>query len=198
MVVERTEGWAAAVVLAGRLLDRGVPETHDVFRDDGRPVVARLMEQAFGSCPPELREVLLSVCHEDEVGDEEAGALSGDPRAGRLLARVAEQGLLVTAYGDGAGAEAAEPTRWRLHPLLRDFLQRAERGVGADAGRMRLPPTHAPPVTTPPPVSRPGPSATPPVPRTPSCSASCWSRSASTSSCWGSRPSSIPRWPAWT
>ena len=52
MVVERTEGWAAAVVLAGRLLDRGVPETHDLFRDDGRPVVARLMEQAFGSCPP--------------------------------------------------------------------------------------------------------------------------------------------------
>ena len=123
MVVERTEGWAAAVVLAGRLLDRGVPETNDVFRDDGRPVVARLMEQAFGACPAELREVLLSVCHEDEVGEQEAGALSGDPRAGRLLARVAEQGLLVTAYGDGPDAEATEPTRWRLHPLLQDFLQ---------------------------------------------------------------------------
>ena len=87
------------------------------------------MEQAFGACPPELREVLLSVCHEDEVGEQEAGALSGDPRAGRLLARVAEQGLLVTAYGAGPGAVAAEPTRWRLHPLLRDFLQeRSEQG----------------------------------------------------------------------
>ena len=122
LVVERTEGWAAAVVLAGRLLDRGVPASHDVFRDDGRPVIARLMEQAYGSCPPELREVLLSICHESEVGDDEAAALSGDPRAGRMLAQVAEQGLLVVAYGDGPDDEA-EPTRWRLHPLLRDFLQ---------------------------------------------------------------------------
>ncbi len=82
------------------------------------------MEQAYGSCPPELREVLLSVCHESEVGDDEAAALSGDPRAGRMLARVAEQGLLVAAYGDESGPGGTAATRWRLHPLLRDFLQR--------------------------------------------------------------------------
>ena len=170
MVVERTKGWAAAVVLAGRLLDRGRAESQDVFRDDGRPVVARLMERAFGACPPELREVLLSVCHEGEVGDEEAAALSGDPRAGQMLARVAEQGLLVTAYGDDPAP--AGPTRWRLHPLLREFLRdRTEEWEPTRA--MRLPPTRAPPATTSPRVSRPGPSATPPVPRTPSCSASC-------------------------
>ena len=93
------------------------------------------MERAFDACPPELREVLLSVCHESEVGDEEAEALSGDPRAGRMLARVAEQGLLVTAY-DGGDPDAAEPTRWRLHPLLREFLRERTRGVGA-AGRCR-------------------------------------------------------------
>jgi ATP/maltotriose-dependent transcriptional regulator MalT len=123
MVVERTEGWAAAVVLAGRLLDTGGRQAADVFRDDGRPFVARLMEQAFSSCPVGLRDVLLSICHESDVGVEDATALSGDPRAGRMLARAAEHGLLVTAYAEQPGADVADPTRWRLHPLLRDFLR---------------------------------------------------------------------------
>ena len=140
MVVESTEGWAAAVVLAGKLLDMGVPQAHDLFRDDGRPVVPRLLERAFEACPPGLRVVLLSVCHESEVGDEEAEALSGDPRAGAMLARVAEQGLLVTAY-DGGEPDAAEPTRWRLHPLLREFLrertQEWEPQEGAGAAHAR-------------------------------------------------------------
>ncbi|MET1060742.1 MAG: LuxR C-terminal-related transcriptional regulator [Nocardioides sp.] len=125
-VVDGTEGRAAAVILAGWLLSTGLREADDVFRDDGRPVVVRLMERAFRSCPEELREVLLSICHESEVDDEEATALSGDPRAGRMLARAADYGLLVTAYADESGdetdAQAEETTRWRVHPLLREFL----------------------------------------------------------------------------
>ena len=53
MVLERTKGRAAAVVLAGRLLDSGLDATgvREALRLDGSPALEDLADEVFRTCP---------------------------------------------------------------------------------------------------------------------------------------------------
>ena len=144
-VLEHTQCRAAAVVLAGLLLDRAPAATgaRDALRLDGGPSLEDLVHEVFRTCPSELQHVLLSVCRELQVNDEEAAALSGDRGAGRMLAGAAEAGFLVTAYVDDPGTgTAGVAVGWRLNPLLRDLLRTRARAwesarFDASAGHAR-------------------------------------------------------------
>jgi ATP/maltotriose-dependent transcriptional regulator MalT len=102
-VVDRSTGWAAALVL-GALAATSA--------DD--PAWDALAEQTLSTLPPRTRALLVSTCDEGVFDGATAGALSGDPEAAGLLDELTRDGLLVT--GDASG--------WTQHPVLREGLRR--------------------------------------------------------------------------
>jgi ATP/maltotriose-dependent transcriptional regulator MalT len=121
-LLEHTQGWAAALILAARTLDAAedTQTAHLMMRSTEQPVLDYLLGESLDGLSEDTRQVLMSICHEAEATAESAIALSGHPDAGNRLTDMAREGLLVTAYPDGAGGGLV----WRLHPLLLEALRR--------------------------------------------------------------------------
>jgi LuxR family maltose regulon positive regulatory protein len=109
-LLARTEGWAAGVQLALR--------SHSNVTAIGseRAFTEFLDTEVIDTLDAELRDFLLQVCVLPELTAARAAAVSGRADAARLLGRVEQLGLFVSAL------DAPEPTL-KLHDLLRAALE---------------------------------------------------------------------------
>ncbi len=79
-LVERTEGWAAGLRLAGMYLSRhDAPGRADQFAGDDRAVAEYLLGEVFGSQPADMRAFLLRTSITDRICGELADVLTADP-----------------------------------------------------------------------------------------------------------------------
>jgi LuxR family maltose regulon positive regulatory protein len=108
-LLARTEGWAAGVQLALRS-----PRTTAIGSE--RAFSEFLDAEVIDTLDAELRDFLLQVCVLPELTAARAAAVSGRADAARLLDRVEQLGLFVSAL------DAPEPTL-KLHDLLRAALE---------------------------------------------------------------------------
>lgn len=109
-LLARTEGWAAGVQLALR-----APGGQAAMGSE-RALIDFLNQEVIAALDPELRDFLLQVCVLPELTAPRAAAVTGRADAARLLDRVEQMGLFVTAL------EAPEPTL-KLHDLFRAALE---------------------------------------------------------------------------
>ncbi len=118
VLVQRTDGWAAALRLAARSLRQGgdTDTILDRFADDDRSMADYLDSQLLSGLDAGTREFLaeISVC--DEVSPALAGALTGQADAGVLLDALTWEGPLLIAAGSA-------PPWYRMHPLVRAYLR---------------------------------------------------------------------------
>ncbi|HVW41472.1 MAG TPA: LuxR C-terminal-related transcriptional regulator [Amycolatopsis sp.] len=117
-LVEKTGGWAAGLRLAARSLRDTRDRTAFVteFTGDDRAVADYLVSEVLARLPERTREFLLAVSVCDEVHPALGTALSGCDDAAEILADLEQAGSLVVRTGAGQGW-------YRLHPLLRSYLQ---------------------------------------------------------------------------
>ncbi len=114
---ERTKGWAAALVLmleharmSGRLAELPDASTPRVIFD-------YLAGEIFDRFEPSTREFLLRIACLPRVTPTVAQALSGEPKADRLLINLALNDYFVRESSSDQGRI------YQLHPLLREFLR---------------------------------------------------------------------------
>jgi DNA-binding CsgD family transcriptional regulator len=128
-LADRADGWVAALVLGGN------PPAGPEGADGQRAAVvvatlpAVLRDEVLASLPPDLRELLLCISHEDVVTESEAAVLTGDSHVADHLRVLAADGLLshVGVTGLGQGIEG-----WRLAPVLKEALQAIAESGGPD------------------------------------------------------------------
>ncbi len=124
---QRTEGWAAGVVLmlahaksVGAMTPASLPSTPEVVFD-------YFAGEIFQSFEPATREFLLRVAFLPRITAKLARALTGEEEAQAILQTLARHGEFVTESSTGRDAD------YQLHPLLREFLlRRAEDSFDAD------------------------------------------------------------------
>ncbi len=114
---DRTQGWVAGLVLmlehskfSGRIVDVPGDATPQVIFD-------YLAGEIFDRFDPGTREFLLRIACLPRTTVKVAEALSGEPKAGRLLVNLALNDYFVREVPSEAGR------LYQLHPLLREFLR---------------------------------------------------------------------------
>ncbi|NIK61547.1 LuxR C-terminal-related transcriptional regulator [Kribbella shirazensis] len=115
---QRTAGWAAALVLAARTLAASGDAVWPLVNQ--RPVLDLLLGETLSTLDERVQAMLLSTFGAKNLTGRLATILSGDGDAGAMLADLAGNGLLVTAYSDGSEGEPV----YRYHPLLVELLRR--------------------------------------------------------------------------
>jgi DNA-binding CsgD family transcriptional regulator len=126
LLQQRTAGWAAALVLATRTLTTS-GDTVWPFANQ-RPVLDLLLGETVSTLEHRVQTMLLGTFGAQTMTGRMAAILTGDNEAGSMLADLAGNGLLVTAYLDGPG----EP-QYRYHPLLVELLRRRTAADGEAA-----------------------------------------------------------------
>ena len=136
-LVERTEGWAAGLRLAGMFLSRhDSPGRADEFAGDDRAVAEYLLGEVFGSQPADMRTFLLRTSVTDRICGDLADVLTDDSIDASEISPRAAAGSPAADRGHGQRRlEALEqantfitsvgPRRqwYRYHPLLREALE---------------------------------------------------------------------------
>ena len=114
---ERTQGWLAGIVLmleharlSGRIAD---------FPGDAAPsaIFDYLAGEIFERFEPKIRQFLLRVACLPRMTPAVAEALSGEPKAARVLINLAQNDYFVKEVSSETGRV------YQFHPLLRDFLR---------------------------------------------------------------------------
>jgi len=138
-LVERTEGWAAGLRLAGMFLSRDdSPGRADEFAGDDRAVAEYLLGEVFASHPDDMRTFLLRTSLTDRICGELADVLSDEStEVGGIPGAVGAAASRTAAADRGQGQRRLEaleqsntfitsvgPHRqwYRYHPLLREAL----------------------------------------------------------------------------
>ena len=117
-ICERTEGWAAGLVLAGLSLERATdPDAFiDAFRGDDHLVVEYLRDELLESLTPDDRLRLLETSVLDQLTGPLVDAVTGHPGGAAWLRDTAAANRLLIGL-DRTG------TWFRYHHLLRDLLR---------------------------------------------------------------------------
>jgi LuxR family maltose regulon positive regulatory protein len=115
---DRTEGWAAGLVLAGLSIDRSDDPAGfvEAFRGDDQFVVEYLHDEFFASATAHDRDRLLKTSVLDQLNGSLVDALTGGSDGAQWLAATAHANQLLVSL-DRAG------TWFRYHHLLRDLLR---------------------------------------------------------------------------
>lgn len=118
LLLERTEGWPAALALATLAL-RGHSDPDEfvrTFSGNDRAISDYLTAEVLGGLDPETAEFLVATSSVDAVSEDLAAAILGNPAAGRPLGEL--------AHSEGILSRADEHGRWyRCHPLLAAVLR---------------------------------------------------------------------------
>lgn len=122
-----TAGWAAALVLAARTFAASGDAVWSSATQ--QPVLDLLLGETLSTLDRRVQVMLLSTFGSTAVTAHQAAMLSGDSDAGAMLADLAGNGLLVTAYADGPDSESF----YRFHPLLVELLRRRVAGSAENA-----------------------------------------------------------------
>jgi ATP/maltotriose-dependent transcriptional regulator MalT len=118
MFQQKTAGWAAALVLAARRLQASGEAGWPLVNQ--RPVLDLLLGETLSTLDERVQAMLLSTFGEPSLTEHLATVLSGDAEAGPMLAELASNGLLVTAYAEGPNSDP----HYQYHPLLVELLRR--------------------------------------------------------------------------
>ena len=138
-VVERSQGWCAALVLAARAIG-AAPDPVDAARRyaaGGTSVGDRVATEAFSTLTSRQRHLLLCVAGDGLVDPEMAARLTRDPRASEVLAELEATGLLVTRVPPAPIDAGDERIRYRIHPLLSEVVRHRLAVGGVDVSLAR-------------------------------------------------------------
>ena len=147
-IIERAQGWCAAVVLTARALG-GAPDPVEAARrlsEGDTPVADQIASEVFATLTNRQRHLLLCVAGEDPVDPETARHLTNDANAGDLLTELEATGLLVSRLpgrssaldASHAGDASADPApRFAIHPLLTEVVRRRLSVDGVDIAQAR-------------------------------------------------------------
>jgi LuxR family maltose regulon positive regulatory protein len=118
-VMERTEGWAAGLVLLARMLD-GSDDPAPViagFTGEDRHVAAFLTDRVLAQLPDRQRDFLLRTSVLEDLDGPSCEALTGNPASGAMLGLLERHGLFL---------ERSDPRAetFTIHPLFRELLRR--------------------------------------------------------------------------
>lgn len=126
-LLEKTEGWPAAMELAAIALNSGSDRSAviDGFAGQDRGIVDYLSEVVSRSLEPRLRGFMARIAQFDRIGAPMAAAVTGEADAEALLVRIHEANLFLAPVDRAA--------RWyRFHALAADFLRDRFRRDGGD------------------------------------------------------------------
>jgi ATP/maltotriose-dependent transcriptional regulator MalT len=121
IVRERSQGWAAALVLGARAVAAASDpvSARKALSSTEQPVLDYLLSEVFDTLDAPTRHVLLCTCSNDTVSEHDAVVMSRDEGAAQRIARLAAEGFLVTAVPNESGVGV-----WSYHPLLQELLRR--------------------------------------------------------------------------
>ena len=115
-LIQRTEGWAAGLRLAAMSLD-GHPDPGQFVKElmvEDSALISYLVDEVLNVAPPAVREVLLCTSILEHVKADAAVDLTGDPRAGGILAALMRTNAFVQPIGSGW---------YRYHTLFAEMLR---------------------------------------------------------------------------
>lgn len=115
-LTRETEGWAAGLRLAAMSL-AAHPDPDQFVAElvtEESALTGYLVQEVLDTQPPEIREVLLNTSILEHVNAEVAGELTGNERAGRILAGLAHANTFVQPIGGGW---------YRYHTLFAELLR---------------------------------------------------------------------------
>ncbi|KMW60273.1 Nitrate/nitrite response regulator protein [Candidatus Rhodobacter oscarellae] len=121
-VLRKAEGWVAAL----HLMRQSGPTAAEPGTMPHREFVEYLKEQYFLQLDPMDQNLLLATAHLDQVAPDLANVLTGQSDGWHALGQLAARHALIE---ERAGPDA--PT-YRYHQLLRDFLMKEQRTLGAE------------------------------------------------------------------
>jgi ATP/maltotriose-dependent transcriptional regulator MalT len=140
-VIDRAQGWCAAVVLTARAIATAPDPVAAARRyATGTASVAdRVATEVFAALQPRERHLLLCLAAEEVVSTATAAHLSHDARADEVLAGLETTGLLVSRLPDGPPSADTDTVavRYRIHPLLTEVTRRRLVVGGVDVSRAR-------------------------------------------------------------
>lgn len=114
-LLQRTQGWAAGVVLLDRALRTEPTADHAALRSADRAAFDYFATQVFDAIDADDRRLLIFAALLPYVTDSTLVALSGDAAAERVLASLYRRQLFVDR-------RPGTPPRYHLHALFRTFL----------------------------------------------------------------------------
>jgi LuxR family maltose regulon positive regulatory protein len=142
-VIDRTQGWCAAIVLTARAIATS-PDPVDAahrYLAGTAPMADRVATEVFSALQPRERHLLLCLAAEEVVTTSTAAHLSHDAGAGDILAGLETTGLLVTRLPEQHRPDVADGdpdhARYRIHPLLSEVTRRRLVAGGVDVSRAR-------------------------------------------------------------
>jgi LuxR family transcriptional regulator, maltose regulon positive regulatory protein len=115
-LIQRTEGWAAGLRLAAMSLD-GHPDPGQFVKElmaEDSALISYLVDEVLNVAPPPVREVLLCTSILEHVKADAAVDLTGDARAGGILAELMRTNAFVQPIGSGW---------YRYHTLFAEMLR---------------------------------------------------------------------------
>ena len=115
-LIQRTEGWAAGLRLAAMSLD-GHPDPGQFVKElmaEDSALISYLVDEVLNVAPPAVREVLLSTSILEHIKADAAVDLTGDARAGGILAGLMRTNAFVQPIGSGW---------YRYHTLFAEMLR---------------------------------------------------------------------------
>ena len=137
-VVDRSEGWCAALVLAARAsatMSAG-QDAAQFVKTSGQTIADLVAGEVFVGLRPQERHLLLCVAGEPDLTSELARHLTRDAQAGEVLDSLETTGLLVNRVSADLRAADAEE-RYRIHPLLLEVVRRRMVAGGVDVLQAR-------------------------------------------------------------
>jgi LuxR family maltose regulon positive regulatory protein len=117
-LLDRTEGWAAALRIAAAAL-RGRSTPSDIiraFQGDDRALADYLVAEVLERQTPDLRDFLFATCAPERLSADLARHLSSRPDAGGVLDDLERGNTLIVRLGQ-------RDAWYRYHALLRGYLQ---------------------------------------------------------------------------
>ncbi len=126
-ILDRTEGWAAALRFVASTIDSGRREPGHSFTATV-PIDAYLAEEIFERHDPDIRSFLLATAICDHVTVDLARTLSGRDDAAAVLERLLYDNTLIVRLD-------TDVATYRFHALLRDFLRSRLRGTDPERWR---------------------------------------------------------------
>ena len=131
---QRTQGWAAGVVLA---LEQKTPADGALLPAGAAPQVLfdYFAGDIFGKMPADTQALLLKASFLPSMAAHRVVELTGQPRADRVLAELARSNYFTLKL---AQVHGAPPAVYQFHPLFREFLQRRAQDTLAAAELVRL------------------------------------------------------------
>jgi len=115
-LIQRTEGWAAGLRLAAMSLD-GHPDPGQFVKElmaEDSALISYLIDEVLNVAPPAMREVLLSTSILEHFTADAAVDLTGNARAGGILAALTRTNAFVQPIGSGW---------YRYHTLFAEMLR---------------------------------------------------------------------------